>query len=91
MTEEERKEIEGKVYGILSEVIIPDSHVITDDRKLAADLGCDSLDILDITMRIERAFRFTVNHKTAGRMGDMTVRELVDMVCENIGVKQQAT
>ncbi len=84
MTELTKKEIEEKVYGILRDVILPETQVITPEKKLAADLGCDSLDILDITMRIEREFRFTVRHKDAGRMGDMTVDELCGMVNDKI-------
>jgi acyl carrier protein len=53
MTEEE---IFEKVRDALVEALGVDDDEVTPDAKISADLGAESIDFLDITFRLEKAF-----------------------------------
>lgn len=53
MTDEEVFE---KVRDVLVEALGVDEEEVTPDAKLAADLGAESIDFLDITFQLEKAF-----------------------------------
>ncbi len=53
MTEEEVFE---KVRDALVEALGVDDDEVTPDAKISADLGAESIDFLDITFRLEKAF-----------------------------------
>ena len=53
MTEEE---VLGKVTEALVDALGVDDDEVTREAKIAADLGAESIDFLDITFRLEKAF-----------------------------------
>jgi len=53
MTEEEAFE---KVQEVLVEALGVDDEEVTPEAKISADLGAESIDYLDITFRLEKAF-----------------------------------
>jgi len=53
MTEEE---VFGKVQEALVEALGVDDDEVTPEAKISADLGAESIDYLDITFRLEKAF-----------------------------------
>jgi acyl carrier protein len=70
------EEVLDRVSGIVSDVLIRDVRDITPEKKLKEDLGCDSLDTLDIIVRVERQFRVQISHRNATRICFGTVGEL---------------
>lgn len=55
-----RDEIFEKVRGVLVEALGVDDDEVTPDASLAADLGAESIDFLDIVFQLEQAFGFKV-------------------------------
>lgn len=56
------EEIFSKVRAVIVECLNVDEDEITLDSKLAADLGAESIDFLDMTFRLERQFGFRIPH-----------------------------
>lgn len=65
--------------------IAPDK--ITDDAAFYADLGCDDLDKLELTMLVEEHFNLEISddesNRTIGEFG--TFAALCEMVAEKVG------
>ncbi|MDD6378862.1 MAG: phosphopantetheine-binding protein [Prevotella sp.] len=55
-----RKEIEDKVRAFLIDDLEIDEDKIKDDAQLKADLGIDSLDLVDIVVIVEKNFGFKI-------------------------------
>ncbi|MCC7388937.1 MAG: acyl carrier protein [Phycisphaerales bacterium] len=55
-----RDEIFEKVQGVLVEALGVDDDEVTPDASLAADLGAESIDFLDIVFQLEQAFGFKI-------------------------------
>jgi acyl carrier protein len=51
-----RDEIYSKVQGVLVDALGVDEEEVTPGASLRADLGAESIDFLDITFRLEKAF-----------------------------------
>jgi acyl carrier protein len=51
-----RDEIYTKVQGVLVEALGVDEEEVTPTASLRSDLGAESIDFLDITFRLEKAF-----------------------------------
>ena len=51
-----RDEIYSKVQGVLVDALGVDEDDVTPTASLRADLGAESIDFLDITFRLEKAF-----------------------------------
>lgn len=75
-----RKEIERKVKEILTdELQISDRSLKATDR-LKGDLGADSIDAVDITLRLEREFTIIISEQQMEALTDCTVSDLCDIV-----------
>ena len=57
-----QEEIFSKVKAVIVESLNVDEDEVTLDSRLAADLGAESIDFLDITFRLERQFGFRIPH-----------------------------
>ena len=56
----ERQDIFEKVREVLVDALAVDDDEVTPDAKLMADLGAESIDILDISFKLEQAFGFKI-------------------------------
>jgi acyl carrier protein len=56
-------EIYGKVVTVLAETLVVDADVITPSTTLQADLGAESIDLMEISFRLEREFGISVPHR----------------------------
>lgn len=75
-----RKEIERKVKEILTdELQISDRSLKATDR-LKVDLGADSIDAVDICLRLEREFTIIISEQQMEALTDCTVSDLCDIV-----------
>ena len=77
-----REEIEKKVCAIISDVtwVRP----VAMNELMRQDLGCDSLDAVDIVVRIEREFGITIPDNEIEPAAGWTVSEVCDYVEEKI-------
>ncbi|MEZ6244098.1 MAG: acyl carrier protein [Phycisphaerales bacterium] len=55
-----RDEIFEKVRGVLVDALAVDEDEVTPESRLIADLGAESIDILDISFKLEQAFGFKI-------------------------------
>ena len=72
------KEIEDKVRDILVDQLIVDETDITPEARLREDLDADSLDVVEVGMRIEETFGFEVDDEDGD--GLKTVSDIVALV-----------
>lgn len=75
------EEIEKRVLGILCDVIHDkDVGKFTREAHIVNDLGCDSLDLVEIMMAIEESFGIEMSDEDIERC--KTVGNLIDVVTE---------
>ena len=72
------KEIEDKVRDILVDQLIVDETDITPEARLREDLDADSLDVVEIGLRIEETFGFFVDDEDGDNL--KTVADVVALV-----------
>ena len=75
-----RTEVEGKFIELVSEKIYADNYNVTMDANFQDDLGCDSLDAIEILMEAEREFGVTIPDDKIEHI--KTVREAIDLIME---------
>ncbi len=56
----ERSEIFDKIQEILVDALAVDDDEVTDEATLIGDLGAESIDILDISFKLEQEFGFKI-------------------------------
>jgi acyl carrier protein len=71
-----RDEIDKKVQGVLVEALGVDDEDVTPDASLRSDLGAESIDFLDITFRLEKAFTTDATKPFKIPRGDLFPEEL---------------
>lgn len=75
-----RTEVEGKFIELVSEKIYADNYNVTLDSNFQDDLGCDSLDAIEILMEAEREFGVVIPDDRIEHI--KTVREAIDLIME---------
>ena len=75
-----RTEVEGKFIELVSEKVYADSYNVTLDANFQDDLGCDSLDAIEILMEAEREFGVVIPDDRIEHI--KTVREAIDLIME---------
>ena len=75
-----RTEVEGKFIELVSEKVDADIFNVTLDANFQDDLGCDSLDAIEILMEAEREFGITIPDDRIEHI--KTVREAIDLIME---------
>ena len=73
-----RQEIEQKVIKFLIDDLEIDEDKIKDDARLKADLGIDSLDLVDIVVIVEKNFGFKI--KPEEMKGVLTLKDFCDYI-----------
>ena len=71
-----RDEIYSKVQGVLVDALGVDEEEVTPTASLRADLGAESIDFLDITFRLEKAFTTDPTKPFKIPRGDLFPEEL---------------
>lgn len=67
-----------KVKQIIAEHLGMDENTITENSKVIADLGADSLDIVELVMTIEDEFGVTVEEDDLQKI--VTVGDIVNLI-----------
>ncbi len=70
-----------QLQEIIAEGLGVDKEQVTREADLAADLGADSLDAVELIMAIEDEFELTVDDETA--QGFKTVGQIADYIEKN--------
>ena len=70
------------VKEILVDILCVDSTEIKMESELHDDLGCDSLDLIEVIMKVENRFHITVNDDDL--VGIVTVGDIVKYVDERL-------
>lgn len=73
-----RKEIEDKVREFLIDDLEIDEDKIKDDAQLKADLGIDSLDLVDIVVIVEKNFGFKIKPEEMKEV--VTLKDFCDYI-----------
>ncbi len=76
-----KEEIFEKVRDIISERCKIDKNSINLDSDFELDLQLDSLDIVEITMKIEEEFNININDEDVMRM--RKISDVVDYIYDN--------
>lgn len=75
-----RTEVESKFIELVSEKIYAYNYNVTLDSNFQDDLGCDSLDAIEILMEAEREFGVVIPDDRIEHI--KTVREAIDLIME---------
>lgn len=85
----ERKEIFEKIKRIIENFMdLPRNYNIDGSTKLKEDLGCDSLDGVEISLELDKTFRINTNDVDIETINNGTVDDIVDMVEKKINSKE---
>lgn len=74
----ERKEIEEKVRKFLLEELEVEEENVRDDAQLYADMGIDSLDLVEIVVIVDREFGFRLNPEDMKEV--LTLKQFCDYI-----------
>lgn len=75
-----RTGVESKFIELVSEKVYADNYNVTLDSNFQDDLGCDSLDAIEILMEAEREFGITIPEDRIEHI--KTVRDAIDLIME---------
>lgn len=81
----ERREVLDDVRQIVAEYLTLPLREVQENHALIADLGCDSLDIVEITMEVEEHFSLTVPEDQEQDI--RTVGDIADGVLHLLGAE----
>lgn len=73
-----KQDILEKVKDIVSDQLGVDRDQVNPDSRFMEDLGADSLDTVELVMRMEEEFGVTISDSVAEKL--MTVKDVVDFV-----------
>ncbi len=83
----DRQHVVRDVIAIVGEYVSVAPERIKEATAVQADLGCDSLDMVEISMEVEERFDVVVPEDLAG---DRTVAEIADFVLGELGAGASA-
>jgi acyl carrier protein len=73
---------EAKVKSIIAEQLSVESEKVTNAASFIDDLGADSLDIVELVMRMEEEFDLEIKDEEAEKM--KTVQDVMDYITKNV-------
>jgi acyl carrier protein len=90
-----RDEIFEKVQEVLVDALGVEEEDVTLTALLKGDLGAESIDILDVSFRLERKFLIKIPrnelllNENVGKDGDYTVGAIVDYIRYKLAIKDK--
>ena len=75
-----KKEIREKINGILVDKFYVEQNDIKDDALMASDLGADSLDIVELTMELEKEFGISILDEEMDGLFNCPVKKIYELV-----------
>lgn len=71
-----REKIKEKIVGIIEDLGV--GAEVTEESSLANDLGFDSLDVVELTINVEKEFRIDISDDEVSEVE--TVKDMIDVV-----------
>jgi len=78
----EKKDLEIKVRNIIAVELATNLQDVTQDSKLAEDLGVDSLDLVELVMMFEDEFDIEIQDEDAEKW--KTVKDVTDYLLQKV-------
>ncbi len=78
-----RDEILAKLKAIVSEQLDVPEEKVTEDAKFQEDLGADSLDVVELVMKLEDEFGIEIPEEDAEKIA--TVKDAVEYIAQKLG------
>jgi acyl carrier protein len=86
-----RDDMEGRIRLVMVDQWGVDPVRLERECKLGADLGVDSLDVIELVMAAEEEFNVEIpDDEIDGRMTDQTVGDIFDVVTKYVFTQSQA-
>ena len=79
----DKKEIQGKIIEIVAEQLDRDEDDIDESMSFSEDLNADSLDIVELVMRMEETFDLEIEDDDAAKI--QTVGDAINYAVERLG------
>ncbi|MBN2545839.1 MAG: acyl carrier protein [Spirochaetes bacterium] len=83
-----KNEIFAKVKKLIAEVLNINEEIITENSRIIADLGAESLDIVTLLMEFEDAFNMKIPDDEAEEL--LTVADVIDYILVKVEDKAPA-
>lgn len=74
----ERTEIKEKIVDVIVDKLMVDKADVQDETKLVEDLGCDSLDLVELCIECEGVFCIRIDDDDFEKV--FTVKDTIDVV-----------
>jgi len=84
----EKNEIAERIIEIVAEKLDKPKEGISAEKSIIADLGADSLDIVELLMDIEDEFDMSIPEEEANKI--VSVGDAIKYVQEHVGEKKEA-
>ena len=79
----DKKEIQGKIIEIVAEQLDRDEDDIDESMSFSEDLNADSLDIVELVMRMEETFDLEIEDDDAAKI--QTVGDAINYAVDRLG------
>lgn len=89
MVQIEKPLIEDRIKAIIADLGFGDAEQIQSTDQLIDDLGMDSLDVAELSMRIDKEYETSTDYEVFLKMGEGTVGgvvEYLDSVLNPVGI-----
>ena len=82
-----KEEVSKKVIANIARLLDLHQHEVTPESLVGADLGAESLDMVEIVMALEDAFEIEILDSEMARLS--TVQDWIDLVTDKVGVQKE--
>lgn len=82
-----KEEVSKKVIAHIARLLDMHQHEVTPESLVGADLGADSLDMVEIVMAVEDEFEIEILDNEMSRLSK--VQDWIDLAAEKVGAKKE--
>lgn len=82
-----KEEVSEKVIAHIARLLDMHQHEVTPESLVGADLGADSLDMVEIVMAVEDEFEIEILDNEMSRLSK--VQDWIDLAAEKVGAKKE--
>ena len=82
-----KEEVSNKVIAHIARLLDLHQHEVTPESLVGADLGAESLDMVEIVMALEDTFEIEILDSEMTRLS--TVQDWVDLVTDKVNAKKE--
>lgn len=82
-----KEEVSKKVIGHIARLLDMHQHEVTPESLVVADLGADSLDMVEIVMAVEDEFGIEILDSEMAQLS--TVQDWINLVTDKVNAKKE--